>query len=283
MLPNLLVIGAGKSGTTSLHYYLDQHPDIYMSRIKEPFYFQRQNWRERQEWYETLFPKQAPVRGESSTSYSAYPVRKDVPRRIHELIPDAKLIYVVRDPVDRFVAQYSQHRTNGKESRTLDEAVEHALAVGDDPMNPYLCMSQYGTQLEKYLEHFAMSRILVIDQVDLRRDRRAVLREAFAFLEVAEDYDSPRFDEVLNTKRDQVRFSRLGDGLRSTRLAQFVKARVPRKVRGPVTKRLTRLVSDPVERPELAPELRTRLGERLEPEVDRLRKLTGKEFASWSL
>jgi Sulfotransferase domain len=283
VLPNLFVIGAGKSGTSSLHYYLDQHPDVYMSRIKHPFYFQRDTWRQRLDWYQSLFPERTPVRGESSPSYSAYPVKRDVPRRIHELTPDAKLIYVVRDPVDRLVAQYAQHRAEAKERRSLEEAVRSAIEDGDDPVNPYLCMSRYATQVEQYLEHFPLERIHVIDNVDLNRDRRGVLREAFRFLGVDDGFDTPRFDEVLNTRRDQVRFNRLGARLRDSRPARYVAWRVPRRVRGPVTKPLTRLVSRRVERPELSPELRTELTDVLRPEAKRLRELTGKPFASWSL
>jgi hypothetical protein len=283
VLPNMIVIGAGKAGTTSLHYYLDQHPDIYMSFPKEPFFFHRDNWREQLDWYESLFPKPAPVRGEASPSYSAYPVAKDVPRRIRETIPEAKLIYVVRDPIDRIEAHYAQHRALGKERRSLDEAIDYALREGDDPMNPYICMSSYATQVDQYLAHFPANRLLVIDNVDMREDRRAVLREAFRFLEVDDAFDSPRFDEVLNTERDQVRFSNVGRRLKETRAARFVHARVPRNIRGPITKPLTRALSEPVERQRLSEELRARLRSVLEPEVDRLRQLTGKPFARWSL
>ena len=277
------MIGAGKSGTTSLHYYLDQHPDVFMSFPKEPNFFQRDTWREKLDWYETLFPKPAPVRGEASTSYSAYPARTDVPRRVHETIPDARMIYVVRDPIDRIVAHYAQHQTNRKESRPIDEAVRTALRDGDDPVNPYVCMSRYATQVEQYLPYFPIERILVIDNAEMKSDRKGVLREAFGFLGVDADYESPRFDEVLNTKRDQVRFSATGARLRDSRLARFVHARVPRKLRGPVTKPLTRMLSEPVDRPELSPGVRAELEEALAPEAERLRELTGKPFASWSV
>jgi hypothetical protein len=279
----MLVIGAGKSGTTSLHYYLGQHPEVFMSFPKEPNFFQRDTWREKLGWYESLFPKPAPVRGEASTSYSAYPARTDVPRRIHETIPDVRLIYVVRDPIDRVVAHYAQHRTNGKESRSIDEAVTSALRDGDDPVNPYVCMSRYATQVEQYLPYFPLERIHVIDNAEMQRDRRAVLREAFAFLGVDASFDTPRFDEVLNTKRDQVRFSPLGARLRDSRFARLVHARVPRKVRAPVTKPLTRVLSKRVERPDLSPPVRDELRAELAPEVERLRGLTGKPFESWSV
>jgi hypothetical protein len=223
------------------------------------------------------------VRGESSTSYSAYPARKDVPLRIRELIPEAKLIYMVRDPIERIVAHYAQHQANGKEARSLDDAVRCQLRDGDDPVNPYLCMSRYATQVEQYLEHFPIERILVLDNVDMQNDRKAVLREAFRFLEVDETFESPRFKQLLNTERDQVRFSPVGARLKDTRLARFVQWRVPREVRGPITKPLTRLLSQRVERPQLSSELRTELAETLKPEVERLRELTGKPFANWSL
>ena len=153
------------------------------------------------------------------------------------------------------VAHYAQHRTNGKESRSIDEAMRTALRDGDDPVNPYVCMSSYATQVEQYLEFFPMDRILVIDNAEMKADRRAVLREAFGFLGVDEDYDSPRFDEVLNTKRDQVRFSAAG-AAQGFEARPFRQARVPRQVRGPITKPLTRLLSESVERPELSDSVR---------------------------
>lgn len=283
MLPNLIVIGAGKSGTTSLHYYLGQHPEVFMSTPKELDFFQRKRWREQLDWYQGVFTEPAPVRGETSTGYSAYPIFEDVPQRIREVIPEAKLIYLVRDPIDRLVAHYAQHRINRKENRTLEEAVSRALRTGDDPLNPYLCTSMYATQVDRYLEVFPAERLHVIDNAEMRQDRRAVLRETFAFLGVDEAFDTPRFDEVLNTKRDQRRLGSVGARLMSSRAARLVETHVPRRVRGPVTKPLTRALSDPVERPRLPAHLREELREVLAPEVDRLRRLTGKRFASWSV
>jgi hypothetical protein len=283
MLPNLLVIGAGKAGTTSLHYYLDQHPDVFMSDPKEPNLFQRDAWRERLAWYESLFPEPAAIRGEASTGYTAHPVMKDVPRRIHEVIPDTKLIYLVRDPVDRIVAHYAQHHTNGKETRPIDEALRSALRNGDDPVNPYLCTSMYATQVEQYLPVFPAERMLVVDSDDMLRDRRTVLKEVFRFVGVDDSFDTPRFDEVLNPKADQVRFSSAGERVRASRFVRFARARMPRRFMRPISRPFRRLLSEPVERPALAPELADELRSALAPEVERLRALTGKSFAGWSV
>jgi hypothetical protein len=85
VLPNLIVIGAQKCGTTSLHYYLSLHPEIAMSRTKELHFFSRR-WRRGLRWYERQFRDPAPIRGESSPSYAFYPVWRDVPERMAEVV-----------------------------------------------------------------------------------------------------------------------------------------------------------------------------------------------------
>src|SRR5437588_11576552 len=101
MLPNLIIIGAAKAGTTSLHYYLDHHPQVHMAKIagakdKEMSHFWRDDWQERRAWYESHFDVPEPVRGEASVAYAHFAYHPDVPRRIHETIPDVPLIYMVR-------------------------------------------------------------------------------------------------------------------------------------------------------------------------------------------
>lgn len=94
-LPNLIVIGAHKGGTTSLHHYLRQHPQIFMSSLKElDFFVDEFNWPKGIDWYRKQFSSVAPIRGESSPSYTHFPKLKGVPERIHHLIPDAKLICI---------------------------------------------------------------------------------------------------------------------------------------------------------------------------------------------
>jgi hypothetical protein len=285
MLPNLIIIGAGKAGTTSLHRYLDEHPDVYMCHPKEARFFIHDGWRAGLEWYESLFPKPALVRGEATPSYSIYPITKGVPSRIHDLIPDAKLMYIVRDPIERIPAHYSQRHVGlgGKETRSLDEAVRSALRHGDDPVNPYLAASRYATQLERYLEYFPLEQILVIDNAELRSQRKAVLREVFRFLGIDESFESPRFEEDFNTRSDQRGITSTGAKLRDTSAARFVRSSVPTKMRRPITRPLRHLLSRNVSRPNLSSDLREELVYVLKPEVDRLRELTGKPFASWSV
>jgi hypothetical protein len=109
-LPSLIVIGAQKCGTSSLHAYLDAHPEIAMSTPKELDFFGGPgfaNWERGVDWYRAQFDPEAPVRGESSPSYTAYPFVVGTPERIHALVPGAKLIYMVRDPIERLLSQWS--------------------------------------------------------------------------------------------------------------------------------------------------------------------------------
>lgn len=131
MFPNLVVIGAAKCGTTSLHRYLGRHPDIGMSHPKEPRHFVRADWEARL-GEQRLFDRMgSTIRGESSTDYTKFPLWQDIPRRIHWVIPDAKLIYVVGDPVRRIVAQYVEAQRAGTTTWA-----EHGLAAVTSAMCP---------------------------------------------------------------------------------------------------------------------------------------------------
>lgn len=97
--PNLFIIGAMKSGTSSLHNYLSSHPDIFMSQVKEPMHFSREDmWSKGNDDYLGLFAdaKNEKYLGESSTEYTKLPFRDGVAKRLYEFNPEAKLIYIAR-------------------------------------------------------------------------------------------------------------------------------------------------------------------------------------------
>jgi len=285
LLPNFFVIGAGQSGTTSLHRYLYLHPEVHVPVLKEPNYFCRAEdgpWpfgriADRAE-YEELFAASEPLRGDCSPSYSQYPLRAGVPERIAELIPEARHVYLVRDPIERILAHYVHDVSSVGETRPLAEA----LGDLDGAKNPYVVGSSYATQLERYREHFPEDGILVVDSTDLLVKRGATLRRIFSFLGVDPGFDSPGFGEELNvgsTKRAHspryagVRDSMLGDAWRH----------FPSAIRRPLSGIARRASSPKVERPQPSPELRAALVERLGPEAQRLREMTGERLESWSV
>ena len=285
-LPNLFVIGAAKAGTTSLHFYLDQHPEVQMSAVKEPNFFSGPpagngyplGRVERLADYEALFDERFPLRGEASVGYSNFPRRQGVPAAIRELVPDARFVYLVRDPVPRVVSQYQYRVAMEGERRPLGEA----LADLDDPFSVYLCPGRYASQLELYLREFDRDRILVVDHADLLADRAATLESIFSFLDVAPTPHLAAFDRKLNTEDEKRAFSSSWVQRRE-RLKSSPLRLLPPGVRRGLRRSVERVFWKPLPPAELDDDLRLRLQETFAPEAARLRELTGMAFASWGV
>jgi hypothetical protein len=272
LLPNLVVIGAGKCGTTSLHSYLALHPQISMTRQKELKFFTHDDWRRRVSWYEAQF-EPGEVRGESSPNYTMFPFESSAAERIAELIPDTRLIYLVRDPIERAIASYVELCALNIESRSIADA----LGDLDDPGNPHLCASRYATQLNRYLRCFDRERILVLDQADLLRAREATLAETFRFLGVDPGFESPEFARTHNTRETKVRYGTLGHWL--VRHGLFTQRRGQLR-RGPLIRPLRAILGRRIDS-TLPDQTRERLVAGLAPEVAWLREFTGRSFPSW--
>jgi sulfotransferase family protein len=285
--PTFLIIGGMKCGTTSLHHYLSEHPEIQrLPRMKETNFFSGppegipyppgSRRIEHLDEYERLFDDAYKMRGEASPCYTLYPRRKGVPERIKALLPDAKLIYLVRDPVARAVSQYHFSVSVENEKRSLREA----LSDVNDQYSLYTCPGFYAVQLERYLANFPQKNVLVIDQADLYSERQVTLREIFGFLEVDESFVSPLFNDEFNAGDERRTYSRF---MILHRRTQAAAQRLPRGVRRFLRRSIERTVSRPLEPQALDDDLRTRLQEMYAPDVARLRELTGKSLSSWSL
>ncbi len=284
-LPTFFIIGAAKAGTTSLHYYLDQHPEVQMSATKEPHFFsgpengvpyamQRVS---RLEDYERLFDPAFGVRGEASPSYSESPRRPGVPERIKERVPNAKLVYLVRDPVARTVSHYQHSVASGNQRRPLEEALE------DLSDHSYLiCQSLYARQLELYLSQFPQESVLVVDQAELLANRDATLRQVFSFLEVDRDFTSPDFDRELWTTHDR-RASPPGHDRFIKRFVAPAAEWIPADFKQGIRRSFERAFWPPLPPAKLDSESRSKLEDRFAGDVERLRALTGQAFPTWSV
>jgi hypothetical protein len=288
MLPNLLVIGAQKCGTTSLHRYLDIHAEIAMSEPKEldffvehedrPHHVANGNWHRGVEWYASHFPDDVPVRGESSPNYTAYPNVQHIPERAAAIVPDASLIYMVRDPVERIVSHYLHRVGASRERRPLEETLAD---IERGPGMNFVDRSRYFMQVEQWLEHFPRERLLVLAQEDLMSDRAGTLRRVFRFLGVDESFSSEEFTRTHQPSSEK----RAAVGL-----AQRIEdplARAAHKLPLPASRALgrafRRVFGRTVERPALGDERRRRLEDLLRDDAERLRELTGQRFESWSV
>jgi hypothetical protein len=273
LLPTFFVIGAGKSGTTALHAYLGLHPEIEMTATKEVHFLLGPQWRTRVAGYAGQYAGGTAQRGDASPGYTVHPRHADTPERMAELVPAARCIYILRDPVERAIAQYAQHVITHTERRPPHEALDPA-----DPANDYLCISAYGAQLEHYLRVLDPDRILVLDQTDLLDDRAGTLGRAFAFLGVDPAFTSPDFERTHNVRAaDNVRLPRP-----LARAEPLARRLVPPRARAALRGAARARFGQPVE-PEVDATLRARIAERLAPEAARVRELTGLPFAGWSV
>ena len=186
--PNLFLIGAMKSGTSSLHRYLGDHPDIFMSvEKKEPAYFVDEiTFYNTEAEYLELFQQGSNAKfvGESSTAYTKLPTFRDVPERLAEFCPDARLLYLMRDPIKRAVSHYWHHFQAGykpgmpreSETREMKDAFAHD--------ERYVAYSDYAQQLKPYFENFDRSQIMAITTEELSSDTVGVMNRVYQWLGV---------------------------------------------------------------------------------------------------
>lgn len=263
-LPNLLIIGAMKCATTSLHYYLGLHPDISMSREKElNFFICEGNWHKGLEWYKSHFTGEAKIHGESSPNYTNYPFSRGVPERVYSCVPEAKLIYIARDPIDRIISHYIHQYAVRRENRTLSEVLANPRE------NPYLFRSKYFMQLEQYLEYFPQCNVLVITQEDLYSHRRETLQKIFRFLDVDDSFHCQEFSTIRHRSSAKRRKNQIGLSLHRT-LNGNIFERFPPNTRWLFEQLLYLPFSNKIERPVLNEGLTQRLLDYLASDIDRI-------------
>jgi hypothetical protein len=276
-LPNLVVIGGLKCGTTSLHHYLSLHPEISMSRPKElNFFVAELNWDLGAEWYASHFDRSAPVRGETSPHYTNLPRFTGVAERMRSLTPEATIVYMVRDPLDRMLSHYLHNLGAGYESRPLEEALA-------DPGGSYVNRSRYAMQAEPYLREFGPERVTIIAREQLRDEREVTMRGLFELVGVEPAFRSEEFDREWETGSARARpggFRLMDRAVRLPGLRSLDRNfdRLPESLRWLVE----RMVHDPgageAEKPQLSPELRRRIEDLLRDDVERLEAVAGRRF-----
>lgn len=182
--PTFIVIGCRKCGTTNLCRLLGAHPDVFMTNRKEPQYFSRLKHFDRdRDWYASLFAgaEHYIARGEGSTTYT-FPRRIDLAaRRIHEAIPDCRLIYIVRHPIRRLESDWKSRLHEGRTLPSINEAIQ-----ADDNL---VTMGLYWKHLNVYRQFFSDDQILVVFLDDVAREPLAVLKRVFAHIGVSPDFE----------------------------------------------------------------------------------------------
>ena len=300
-LPDFFLIGAPKAGTSALHAALAQHPGLFLSRVKEPKYYMcgdspppsykgpgdahsKQEWVWQRERYLSLFDEapEGTMRGESTPFYL---YNRDARRRIATDNPRAKLIAVLRDPVDRAYSNWMHLWMDGLEPEAdIVEAVRRELQRIDDGWAPfwhYRGLGMYGRQVADLLEHFPREQVLVLRYRRLVDEPGATLDRVSDFLGVeraavaAVPSDNSR-PFVSHGPRTQT----IGAVIRAgARAGQFFPPHVWRRLSRPLVAQLHR-GGDP-NRPALTPAQRAELLEPHLADIELLEQVTGESFAEW--
>jgi sulfotransferase family protein len=278
-MPNLIIIGGLKCGTTSVHHYLGLHPEVQMSKPKElNFFVAELNWDLGLDWYRARFDERFAVRGESSPHYTNLPRFEGVAERIESHCPDARLIYMVRDPINRVLSHWVHATGAGYEHGELDEVLAR-------PDTAYVQRSMYWMQLQPYLERFDHERIEVFTAEELQADRQETMRSVFRYAGVDEDFTHEQFDrewEKSSAKQGD-KYQVMERLVKLPGLRSFDRNfdRLPESLRWMVEKVVHDPEKPPAPKPELPDEMLDRMRGWFRDDVAALQEFAGRRFDGW--
>lgn len=292
--PNFYIVGAAKCGTSSLFHYLDLHPDVYMSPMKEPHYFcdnyfpdnfagpgddgfSRNRIRAIDE-YLRLFEagSHAKIRGEGSVYYIYF---NSIAERLLEFNPEAKVVIVLRNPVQRAYSAYMHTVRDGRETLTFEEALEREESrreQGYQPLWWYRKLGLYSAQVERYINTFPPNQLKIFLFEDLRDTAKAV-QETFSFLNIRANVSvdtSIKYNES-GIPKSRVLFNFFA---KPNILKQIVKPLLPTKVQrklGQQAKSMT------LRKETMNPQTKEMLTEYYREDIKRLQDLIGRDLSSW--
>ena len=297
-LPNLLIIGVAKSGTTSLYMYLKQHPEIFMSPVKEPHFFSYDDRSKMTKGPGDTIPKSITdfdsyknlfkdinaqkVIGECSPTYI---YRKEAPARIHELIPNVKLIAILRNPAERafsaFMHLLRDHRETTENFSEALELEELRIKQGWGPIWHYKRAGLYFEQLINYYSLFDRDQIKIILYEELNQDPKSVLKEIFEFLDIETNFIpniSIRYNVSGSPKSEtlQTLYENLFNS--PNPIKSISRKIIPEQWRWKVT---TCLRNRNLERENIPSSLRKELLGFFQDDILNLQKLIGKDLSNW--
>lgn len=278
--PDFLVIGAEKAGTTTLHELLDKHPDISMSDPKEPSFFCQEAIYDRGwDWYRQFFSTATGrVLGEASPAYTIdvdFPGTAD---RIARDLPEAKLLYIVRDPIARIESAWMWYRAHGRHK--LGQRVFPPLERAVHEVAGLVEGSRYWHQLSLYRDHFPDDQIHVLFLEDLRRDPEGTLQAGFEFVGVdpAVAIEDPA--HVANESAGQRMDTDFVTRLRTIPALEALRHRSPAVLRRTAARMLKQKITG---RPTWEPGTLARVETELRADAAALLDYAGKPADFWSL
>ena len=286
--PDFFIVGAPKCGTTAMNRYLGQHPEVFMPEIKEIHYF-GSDLRVHNDMslksYLSIFKNAGEARRVGETSvWHLY--SKVAAREIKEFEPEARIIIMLRNPVDKIHSSHSYALYHGSETiPDFRAALEAEKYRREDPATPigvlYKEAMDYTEQVQRYVDAFGWQKVHVIIHDDLRNDPVGTYQKALEFLDVDPGF-VPSFNVVNPNKRSRSRKvqSLLSRPPQALRVAG--RSVLPRQLRYGVMQKLKKFNSRDEPRSSMDPELRKSLQKEFAPEVERLSRLLERDLTHWN-
>ena len=293
-LPNFFVIGASSSGTTSLYHYLKQHPQVFMSPVKEPHFFSFagkefgattiKGYKERKidslEKYQALFQEVSDeiAIGEASPSYLYTPSAHE---RIRQSVPNAKLITILRNPVDRAYSNYTRCiRQDVEPISDFAEALRQESVRIQNNWPPkwfYKWKGFYYEQLKRYFEVFEKEQIMVCLYEHLSNDPVNLMQNLFRFLDVDSTF-VPDTSEKKNVSFIPKNRTLQAFITKRNPVKSIIKPLIPEKLRRGA---VNNLKSWNQSKPELSPDIRKQLIQEYREDILNLQDLIQRDFSKW--
>ncbi len=273
MKVDFILLGASKSGTTTMADILRDHPDINFCKKKEPNFFSRtKNWKNNVEQYHKLFDEEeGKIYGEASHTYTALPkYNLKIWEDIYTYNPEMKFIYIVRNPIDRFISGYMQAYQRGRINMSIDDVLHRGTSI---------TKSRYYTQITPFIERFGKEKILIINFDDFISKRKEVMMKISDFLCV-------NFNKFKNFENLHSNVSIKGKKLhyKYDKYLHFLKPVLNKT--NPKLKDSIRMILTPkrrlfLEKPTLTPEQQQTIIRLTKLDTIELSKLTGMDYSDW--
>ena len=283
---DFFIIGVPKAGTTSLYHYLNEHLEIEMSSQKEPDFFSNKSLQKQKlyygkdridtiEKYHSLFKREDVIlRGDASVSYLFY---EDVPHRIISYNPSAKIIIMLRNPIERAFSHYLMDYRLGLISENFETIIQKKSKHKNANLfyQQYIQVSEYAKQIKRYLEVFSGENIYFIDYEDFKNNTSDIVNSVFIFLGVNDNFQ-PSLREKHNTysapNNRIIRYTYSFVAFRKM-LANIL----PKKL----TNTIRHLFFRSDKKPKLSESTRDFLKKYFESDVRELSELLNKDFTKW--
>lgn len=288
MLPNFMIVGAPKAGTTSLCYYLAQHPEVFMSNPKEVNFFSYEELRRQNLYYndfkienlneyKKLFSqaKGKKAIGEASVSYLFYP---KTPQKIKEVISDAKIIILLREPISRAYSHYLMDYRLGYVNFSFDDVVFKRKEDKNIDLfyQQYISLGLYYKQVKRYVDTFGKDRVKIYFQDDFKNDPMHILLDVYNFLGV----DSRFFYKI--EKEHNVFFmpkNKIVDLLYRSSLRSLIASLLPRSIK----EKIIEIAFEKKQKPKISKQTKKYLYDIYRDDIANLEKLIGVDLNSWKL